>query len=102
MRTQVIASLAALVLAGASLPALAETTKPMDSNKDGKVTGKERRDTNRDGKLTQAEKDNARARYERQFREADRNNDGGLSREELRNSKTFRGIEKNFAAMDTD
>jgi hypothetical protein len=102
MRHHLLA-IASLFLVGAALPALAQTTttQPVDANRDGKVTGRERADTNRDGTLTQQEKDQARKKYEDRFRAADKNNDGGLSRTEAR-AGGFDGIEKNFTAMDAN
>jgi Ca2+-binding EF-hand superfamily protein len=104
MRTRnlAIASIVALALAGGCLPALAQTTtQPMDTNRDGKATSKERRDTNQDGTVSKSEKVQARARNLEKFNAADKNKDGGLSREEARRGG-FAGIEKNFDAMDTN
>ncbi|HUF81491.1 MAG TPA: hypothetical protein VMN03_10175 [Burkholderiales bacterium] len=41
-------------------------------------------------------------RWEAAFRAADKNYDGGLSRKELDQTTEFRGIKKNFDAMDTN
>jgi hypothetical protein len=61
VRTLAIASFVALALSTGGLVAVAQTSKPpVDANKDGKVSGKERADTNRDGQLSDSDKAAAR------------------------------------------
>ena len=73
-----------------------------DRNRDGSVSAKERRDENRDGKVTKKESAEFKKEFEARFNKADTNNDGGLSRAELKKSKGFDSIEQNFAAMDAN
>ena len=102
VRALAIASFVAVALSTGGLVAVAQTTKPVDANKDGTVSGKERRDTNRDGKVSSREKSAAREKAEARFKAADKNNDGGLSREEARAATGYGTIEKHFDAMDTN
>jgi hypothetical protein len=103
VRTLAIASFVAVALSTGGLVAIAQTTKPSaDVNKDGQVSAKERQDTNRDGKRTDKEKAEFREKAEARFKAADKNNDGGLSREEARAAKGFGLYEKHFDAMDTN
>jgi len=101
-RRLALASFVAIALSTGGLVAVAQTTKSPDTNRDGKVSGKERADTNRDGKLSDSEKAAAREKAEARFRAADKNNDGGLSRAEVKAAKGFGNIEKHFDAMDTN
>ncbi len=101
-RTLAIASFVAIALSAGGLVAVAQTTKPADTNKDGKMSGKERLDTNRDGKISDEEKAAGRDKAEARFKAADKDNDGGLSREEARAAKGYGAIEKNFDAMDAN
>ena len=100
VRTLAIASFVAVALSTGGLVAVAQTTKPADpgmtSNK------KDRRDTNKDGVISDKEKSASREKAEARFKAADKNNDGGLSREEARAAKSFSNIEKHFDAMDTN
>jgi Ca2+-binding EF-hand superfamily protein len=102
VRTLAIASFVAVALSTGGLVAVAQTTKPVDVNRDGTVSGNERRDTNRDGNVSNREKSAAREKAEAQFKAADKNNDGGLSREEARAASGYGTIEKHFDAMDTN
>jgi hypothetical protein len=98
-RTFATASFLAVALSTGALLALAQTTKPAEP---GTTSGKQdRRDTNRDGVISNQEKGAARDEVEKRFKDADKNNDGGLSREEAKAGK-FTGIESNFDAMDTN
>lgn len=100
-RTLATTTFLAVALSTGALLALAQTTKPVDANKDGAVSSKERRDTNRDGKLSHTEKAEAREQAQARWREADKNRDGGLSREEAK-AGGYPTIERNFDAMDTN
>jgi Ca2+-binding EF-hand superfamily protein len=102
-----------------SFPVMQKFFAAMDSNKDGKITIAERDAwlAANKGKVAQKmEKDNAdrktqrtedkaedRAAFEKAFKAADTNNDGGLTRDEMRkSSRKFPVIEKFFAAMDSN
>jgi hypothetical protein len=98
-RTLATASFLAVALSTGALLALAQTTKPPEP---GTTSGKQdRRDANKDGVISNQEKGAARDQAEKRFKDADKNNDGGLSREEAKAGK-FTGIENNFDAMDTN
>jgi len=77
-------------------------TEKRDVNRDGSVSAKERRDDNQDRKVTKQESAEFKKDYEARFKKLDTNNDGGLSRAELRGTKGFDSIEQNFTAMDTN
>jgi hypothetical protein len=78
----VLAGIVALVLAGAGLSALAQTSAPP--------------------KKTKEERQAAMAKWEASFKAADKNGDGGLSKAELDQVKGFPNIRKNFDAMDAN
>jgi hypothetical protein len=100
VRTLAIASVVAIALSTGGLVAVAQTTKPADpgmtSNK------KDRRDTNKDGVISDSEKSASREKANARFNAADKNNDGGLSREEAKAAKGFGVYEKHFDAMDAN
>jgi hypothetical protein len=99
-RTLAIASFLAVALSTGGLVALAQTTKPAEP---GTTSDKQdRRDTNRDGVISNQEKGAALDQAEKRFKDADKNNDGGLSRAEARAAKGYGAIEKHFDAMDTN
>jgi hypothetical protein len=77
-------------------------TEKQDRNRDGSVSAKERRDENRDGKVTKKESAEFKKDFEARFKKLDTNDDGGLSRKELKGTKGFDSIEQNFTAMDTN
>jgi EF hand domain-containing protein len=81
-RNVVLASFVALALAGAGLPALAQTSAPPKKSKEDMQA--------------------AMAKWEAQFKAADKNGDGGLSKDELNQAKGFPHIKQNFDAMDTN
>lgn len=98
-RTLATATFLAVALSTGALLALAQTTKPAPT---GTTSGiQDRRDANKDGVISNQEKSSAREQAEKRFRDADKNFDGGLSREEAKAGK-FTGIEKNFDAIDTN
>jgi hypothetical protein len=99
--TLAIAAFAAIALSTGGMLAVAQTTKPAES---GTTSGKakDRRDTNKDGVISAEEKSDARKRAEERFKAADKNRDGGLSREEARAAQGFGNVDKNFDAMDTN
>jgi Ca2+-binding EF-hand superfamily protein len=80
-RNLALTGVVALALAATGLPTLAQTSAP---------------------KKTKEERQAAKDKYEAQFKAADTNGDGGLSKEELSKSKDHGVIMKNFDAMDTD
>ena len=84
-RSVVLGSMVALALAGSGLAAYAQTT-PAPAKK------------------TKEERQDARAKFEAQFKAADTNGDGGLSKDELAQAQKsdFRAIVKNFDAMDSN
>jgi hypothetical protein len=53
-------------------------------------------------KKSKEEMQQARSAWAANFKAADKNGDGGLSREELSQTKGFPSIRKNFDQMDTD
>ena len=64
-----------------------------------------RADVNKDGYVSKAEKVDFRQEFEADFRAADKNYDGGISRDELAQAKGLKrlgSIRNYFAAMDTD
>lgn len=83
----VLAGIVAAALAGAGLPAIAQTTTP--PAKPAK---------------TQAQKQAAKDSREAKFNAADTNRDGGLSRDELSKASAsdFGAIRKNFDQMDAN
>lgn len=85
MRTLVLSTL--LAFGGASFAAEADKA-PRDLNKDGRTTKSERKEAKHD--------------LAARFKAADKDNDGGLSRQELKGIKEFEGIEKNFDKMDAN
>jgi hypothetical protein len=99
-RTLATASFLAVALSTGALLALAQTTRSPDP---GTTSGKQdRRDTNKDGVISNQEKGAALDQAEKRFKDADKNNDGGLSRAEARAAKGYGAIEKHFDAMDTN
>jgi Ca2+-binding EF-hand superfamily protein len=98
--TLTVAIFAAIALSTGGLVAVAQTTKPAPS---GTTSNKmDRRDTNKDGVISEQEKSDARKKAAERFKAADKNNDGGLSREEAKAAQGYSSIEKNFDAMDTN
>jgi Ca2+-binding EF-hand superfamily protein len=86
-RTLVLSALFTLAFSGASFAAEADKS-PRDLNKDGKTTKSENKEAKHD--------------LAARFKAADKDNDGGLSRQELKGIKEFEGIEKNFDQMDAN
>jgi hypothetical protein len=99
-RTLATASFLAVALSTGALLALAQTTKPAEP---GTTSGKAKdvRDANKDGVITTQERAAARDQAAKRFKDADKNKDGGLSREEARAGQ-FTNIEKYFDSMDTN
>src|SRR5688572_23575250 len=87
MYTRILGALTISVLAFSGI-SLAAEKPPSDLNKDGKVTKAESKERKQDVSAS--------------FKKADTNNDGGLSRQELKGIKEFEGIEKNFDKMDAN
>jgi hypothetical protein len=79
-RNLTIAGIMALALAGGSFAAQAQAPAPK----------------------TKAERQQANAKWMAAFKAADKNGDGGLSKDELAQVKGFPVIRKNFDAMDTN
>lgn len=88
-RKLALAGIVAVAIAGAGLPALAQTTTTTPAAKPAK---------------TQAEKQAAKNSREAKFKAADTNRDGGLSRDELSKASAtdFGVIRKNFDQMDAN
>jgi Ca2+-binding EF-hand superfamily protein len=88
-RNLALAGIVAVAIAGAGLPALAQTTTTTPAAKPAK---------------TQAEKRAAKNSREAKFKAADTNGDGGLSRDELSKAPAddFGAIRKNFDQMDAN
>ena len=80
----VLASVVALGVAGSALAQSTSTTSA-----DAKAQKK-------------AQYDKRRATLEKDFKAADKNGDGGLTKDELNAVKGLSGIKKNFDAMDTN
>ena len=93
-RSVVLGSMVALALAGSGLAAYAQTT-PAPAAKTEKTAQPAK---------TKEERQEARAKFEAQFKAADTNGDGGLSKDELAQAQKsdFRAIVKNFDAMDSN
>ena len=99
-RSLATATFLAVALSTGALLALAQTTKPPEP---GTTSGraKDVRDANKDGVITTQERAAARDQAEKRFKDADKNKDGGLSREEAKAGQ-FTNIEKYFDSMDTN
>jgi len=89
-----LASIVAFTLSWVGLPAYAQTT-PAPAAKTEKTAQPAK---------TKEERQEARAKFEAQFKAADKNVDGGLSKDELAPTQKgdFSAIKKNFDAMDTN
>src|SRR5690606_32337434 len=89
-RNVVLAGLAGLALAGAGLPAFAQQPKAPGAAAKKSPVAKQEAEENR-------------AQYEKRFKAADKNGDGGLNQAELKaQTGKFTNIQGNFAAMDTN